>query len=258
MPKRRRPWGYARRNVKRRLIFRASRAARRRRRRVSRRRYPRRNRLSLRRRFTTAYPKVAYRRHKYNSEYTLSATTAVNGHFTTLNNLFDPNLTGGGHQPYNRDTMASLYKFHEVLYATIRTIVIPSVSNTVTMYAGQAVHNYSDAMPATTDHDAYKEHPRCNWKVINATKLAGGVNPDFHHITPRQYKFFKKCRPKRWLKDPENNEVAVSSEVPDSDKVVHNMWIASIDASTNVVCTVIQNVTFYVKWSRPVISAASS
>lgn len=45
-------------------------------------------------------------------------------HYFACNGIHDPNITGGGHQPYGHDTVASLYNHYRVDKAVIR--VTPS------------------------------------------------------------------------------------------------------------------------------------
>lgn len=66
-----------------------------------------------------------------------------------LNSIFDPNLTGGGHQPYGRDTMATLYNRYRVyncrvtIHANIATsgvvVLVPKNDNIVYTSTGAAI-----------------------------------------------------------------------------------------------------------------------
>lgn len=243
--KRKRPWGYARRSVKRRLNFRAFRRRRRLSRFYRRRRAPRRM-------FRRAIPPVVFRRHKYNSEYTLGpATTNVVYHLNSVNSMFKPNGSAAGHQPYQFDEMSTLYDYYEVLWTTVRTIVLNTGANTVIYYVGQFVANESDAGPAVTSHDAWKEHPRCNWKLIYPNN--NGV--DNSYPDHRKYTMWKKIFPKRHLKDKEDNEAPIGQEP--ATKVYHYTWLVPLTAVATT-ATIVQNVTFYVKYSRPKINDPAS
>lgn len=53
---------------------------------------------------------------KYNTSISISTTTGIgNYHYFSMNSIFDPDVTGTGHQPYGHDTLAALYKKYKVL-----------------------------------------------------------------------------------------------------------------------------------------------
>lgn len=54
-------------------------------------------------------------------KYVANVTTDANGNYTfNLNSTFDPDRTGGGHQPYGRDQLAALYNRYRVISASWR------------------------------------------------------------------------------------------------------------------------------------------
>lgn len=66
-------------------------------------------------------------RHKYADRITLPATVAGNNsvYVFRANSLFDPDLTGVGHQPMFYDDMAAHYNKYTVMWSTIK-VVIPN------------------------------------------------------------------------------------------------------------------------------------
>lgn len=241
-PKRKRAWGYAKRSAKRRRAFRTYRRTRR----LSRfRRRPRRFRMSMRRRFSRVLPNKVFCRHKYVSEWSASPSTTVTTHLTNTNNMFDPNETGAGHQPYLRDEMAVLYSYVEVVYCTIKSTMLPNPSNTEPVYVGQLVANANDSVPAGGAIDAWKEHPRSNFKLVPVQSYSD-----------RKYSLYKKTSNRKWVKDKENNEVAVGQDP--AERVVHVLWMASYDSTTTCTVEVSQVITYYAIWSRPKLNQAAS
>lgn len=242
--KRKRPWGYAPRSVKRRRAFRRFRRGRTVVRR--RRRFFTRNpwRARLRRRFHSSLPLVQYTRHKFFSEFTITPATSIAMHQTNTNNMFDPNETGAGHQPSMRDTMAALYQKVEVIWCTVATTVFPETANGIT-YVGQIVANTNDALPSTIDHDAYSEHTHSNFKTMQ--------NADTNEAP---VKFFKKVYNRRFMRDRLNNVANVGSDTP--ERVLISIWITQRDHTAGTAQKVNQMVTYYARWSKPNLAIGSS
>lgn len=68
------------------------------------------------------FPPTYYANHKYSELQTLpSGAVSVFGgeQIYSLNDMFDPNFTGVGHQPYGRDTMVTIYGKYIVTAVTI-------------------------------------------------------------------------------------------------------------------------------------------
>lgn len=67
---------------------------------------------------------------KYNFQG-FSSAVAQDNNIIRLNSTFDPELTAGGHQPYGRDTYASLYNRYLVrkVHATMRFFITGAVSS---------------------------------------------------------------------------------------------------------------------------------
>lgn len=71
----------------------------------------------------SAFPEAKLVRHKYVENITIPAGT-INGlasaYLFRANSTYDPNYTGGGHQPLYRDEMAAMYGYYTVLSSVIR------------------------------------------------------------------------------------------------------------------------------------------
>jgi len=106
---------------------RRSRPIARRRRRPARRAYVRRPKTSL---TNTALQPIA-QRYFAKMKYHEIVLVPVTGYAFNLNSVFDPNRTGGGHQPYGFDTLASLYNRYRVINCKWRVAVngVPGTAN---------------------------------------------------------------------------------------------------------------------------------
>lgn len=83
-----------------------------------------------------------YAKLKYNESFTSSGATY--GNIINVNSIFDPNRSGGGHQPYGHDTYSSLYNRYRVVSMRYR-IQIAALDTTVnSCYKATIVHNNND------------------------------------------------------------------------------------------------------------------
>lgn len=99
---------------------------------------------------------------KYSDTFNLdtNGSTSVGTYRFRLNSIYDPNLSGGGHQPYGRDTFASLYNRYRV-YKCDYVINVAS-SNAFTVKVAALPSNEADTVTTTTEA---LEKPRCRWIV---------------------------------------------------------------------------------------------
>jgi len=99
---------------------------------------------------------------KYADTFSLT-TSGINAMGTfrfNLNSIFDPNRSGGGHQPYGHDTFATLYNRYRVVKANYNIICTSS-----NQYAVQvaALPGNEEIAPANTTEA--RENPRCRYVV---------------------------------------------------------------------------------------------
>lgn len=83
------------------------------------------------------FPKRMVITHKYQEIQTVTSTAGVLQKYQwSVNSLYDPNTTGGGHQPMYFDQVAALYDHYVVIGSKIRITVIGNVSTTPGFFAG--------------------------------------------------------------------------------------------------------------------------
>ncbi len=77
------------------------------------------------------FPKKLMVHHKYVDKFTLSVGSGLYGVFLfSCNGMYDPNITGVGHQPVYFDELAGIYDHYTVFRSTI-TIEIPPSSTPI-------------------------------------------------------------------------------------------------------------------------------
>lgn len=107
--------------------------------------------------FNSGFPPLLKIRHKYcESEVALSSTTgAVSTYQFSCNGMFDPNITGSGHQPLYFDQLTAIYDHYTVLRSFIR-IRITAGTNAVPYIIGLYVDD--DTSTALSPDEAFEQN----------------------------------------------------------------------------------------------------
>lgn len=157
-------------------------------------------------------------------------------YFMNLNSTFDPDRSGVGHQPWGRDTMATLYNKYRVY--KVKWCVVGGATATTDYVMVVAPVNHANTAGSTS---AAIEHPRAVWKSssLNAPsiKLHGSISlPSLQGQTPAQYKANEDCSAQSGSSPTEVMTLRINLEAP-----------ASV---TGVPVTVY--LTYYVEWFDPI------
>ena len=83
---------------------------------------------------TYPFPRTTTRKLKYVESFGLDSSTAsaLATYVFSCNGLYDPNITGTGHQPYGFDQLMALYNHYEVLSSKIKiTIADSNATNSI-------------------------------------------------------------------------------------------------------------------------------
>jgi hypothetical protein len=132
----------------------------------------------------------------YDYGLTRSGTAgAVSNYFFIANGLFDPNITGGGHQPMGFDQMMLLYNQYTVV-ASKMSLTIYNTTASVAVRAG--VYLSPDAS-SITDPSRLIENGLITTKVIPAINVAGYIKE--FQLDCDVVKFFGRAKNVRELLD---------------------------------------------------------
>lgn len=84
---------------------------------------------------STGFPRKLKINHRYCDRIVATSTSGVpNIYVMSWNSLFDPNVTGTGHQPYYFDQVAAIYNHYYVIGARAKVTVIPSNGSQTSFY----------------------------------------------------------------------------------------------------------------------------
>jgi len=103
-------------------------------------------------RLGSGFPTRVTMSHKYREQITLSPTAGAMASYNfSANSMYDPNLTGTGHQPMYFDQMAALYDHFVVNSATIKVTFVPKTQQNFAISC--AVFENDDGSLAPTSVD---------------------------------------------------------------------------------------------------------
>ena len=110
---------------------------------------------------------------KYNESKSITSTAGiVNDYQFRLNSIFDPDYTGGGHQPLGRDQLAGLYNRYRVDKVAVS---VTFHKNSESACIGHAICANNSSTGFTNPWNAITEQSNVSWKVDSAS-TAGSVS----------------------------------------------------------------------------------
>lgn len=90
------------------------------------------------------FPKMLKITHKYAENVTLTSTTGITQAYRyKANGMYDPNATGGGHQPMFFDQIGAIYQHFTVVGSKITVKFIPTASSSVPQHVGININDDS-------------------------------------------------------------------------------------------------------------------
>lgn len=140
-----------------------------------------------------------------------------------LNSLFDPNVSGAGHQPAGYDQMMAIYEEYLVYGVKYRIMAANSEASL------EAIHGVtiSDEINTKSDPRIYMENGNCQWKCASGrggpslTEFTGYVDlAKFHGVEPQNYM-------------DDSDYKALSGSSP-SERAYLHIWCAPMNASSDI------------------------
>jgi hypothetical protein len=77
----------------------------------------------------------------FSTNYTQTSGTLGTGNQFKINSIYDPDLTGAGHQPLGRDTWAGIYDYYKVLETRVEVTMTSNLYQTEFNAAGGSIDN---------------------------------------------------------------------------------------------------------------------
>lgn len=107
---------------------------------------------------------------RYSEDINLNAGTSLGYYDFRANSIYDPNLSGTGHQPLGHDQWAYFYDHYVVLGAKIKVTIWQGTSTaTDNIFVSLALQDSANTM---TNQSMIREQPRSSWSML--TTPSGG------------------------------------------------------------------------------------
>jgi len=111
---------------------------------------------------------------RYTEPFSINPPVGTSGYYVfSANGLYDPNITGTGHQPMGFDQLMTFYNHYEVIGAKIKFSVVPGAEVTGFNFG---IKLDDSSQPAATGIDTICEHAMTNWRTHPGTGLSNGFD----------------------------------------------------------------------------------
>lgn len=172
----------------------------------------------------TAFPKNRIVKLRYVENVTLDPGAVAFAEFAyRANSIFDPNLTGGGHQPMGRDQWATFYRRYTVIGSKIQVQCVCPTASTPSIF-GVTLSDLS-ATGHTTVH-GLMERPTTSWRFMSTSTA---VQPKHASCKFSAKKFFNLAN----IKDNQDRVGADFTADPSVEAYFH-CFLGAHDATTNL------------------------
>lgn len=154
----------------------------------------------------------------------VSTAGTLNNYMFSANNIFDPNVTGTGHQPMGHDQWAILFNHYIVLGSKITIKVIPTAATTSPANVG--IYLTDTVVPPYTTASEFVEARRGVVKSL----VPGTTRTTYLSNTFSCKKFFN-------IKDVKDNALRLGAVMNNSptDQAVFDFWYQTVDGATATV-----------------------
>lgn len=113
------------------------------------------------------FPAQAIFRLRYCDEVSIAANGGAVGNYEwSCNGIYDPDVSGGGHQPLYRDTLAAQYNHYRVVASRFQLFCNSNAGENVAVNTIVSLRIDDDTSGPTTATDLM-ENPRCRWKLMH-------------------------------------------------------------------------------------------
>lgn len=149
---------------------------------------------------------------------------AANAHVFSANGLYDPNITGTGHQPLGFDQLMSMYNHYTVIASKIYC-TFSNETDTGNYECGISVLDDSTVL---TTPSRYKELMKTVWKAGTNDAQGGHIRSLVNKVSVPK---FLGLPSKGFLGD---DTIQGSAVVNPQEQVFYHLWIQPIEATTDL------------------------
>lgn len=196
---------------------------------------------------TSPLPDRFFTKMKYATLTTLTTTTGVVNHLFNMGNLYDPDRSGGGHQPFGRDQFATLYNKYRVYGCKY----VVTFHNTSSAYTCDCAVVLKAVTNTSTDMQTVYEKPYTQFRTLAMNGAASSK------ATVKGYcnnaKILGVSRLRYGLDDIYS---ATAGVAPNTEPYLH-IYIKERGATSGIVIGVSVQLTYYCAWYERVALTGS-
>lgn len=191
------------------------------------------------------FPKKVLMVHKYAELVPITSTTGSPAHYRfSCNGMYDPNITGTGHQPLYFDQMTALYDHYCVVGSRIKISIVHTAAEDVPMLMNCYVND--DTSEGNANPAFQAEYQTSKWRLIAGKP----VKPTTFNLTWSARKYFGK--------NPlANTELQGTSAANPTEQSYYNIDFVAADLASTVQTFVFVEIDFIAMWKEIIDVAAS-
>lgn len=188
----------------------------------------------------TGFPKSMTMRHRYVQTGTLTSTTGVTAKYAfNLNGMYDPDVTGTGHQPLYFDQQSLMYDHWVVTKSFFRVSFAPGNDSTKPAYVGLLPDD--DGTTSLVNHETLSEQTGAQVKF-----MFSDVDAAEPVVLTTKYDAVKNFGP-----DPQdNNSLQGTSAANPSETSCVIIWIVAADGTTTISCYYLVEIWYEAIWTE--------
>lgn len=187
---------------------------------------------------------------KYHDSFSINATSGImNDYIYRLNSIFDPDYTGGGHQPLGRDNLANLYNRYRV-DKVVATIVFNKASEGVCV--GHAIVGNNADTAFTNPWSAITEQAMVKYRV-GSNSTAGSAT----RITLKRTFNLNKIVGVTMAKYKADDAYSSIISTNPTEAIMLHIINVDILGSTSSTTVVSVNLTYFVEFFDPFVVSQS-
>lgn len=143
-------------------------------------------------------------------------------HLFSCNALFDPDITGGGHQPYGRDQFMGIFYDHYMVLGSKITATFYSPASGVSTGSLQVGVSLLDNTTTETDPAVCRERPATSFRLTAGSDSGRPIAT----VT-------KGYSPKTFFRSKSRSMIGAAAGANPTEQAYYHVWVAPADAATD-------------------------
>lgn len=183
------------------------------------------------------FPKKMTMTHKYTQTVLMTSTTGVMQNLNwSCNGLFNPFITGTGHQPMYFDQMGALYNHYTVIGSSCKFKLVPSSGSQLAMVVGAYVNDDTTSQLAINTIG----------EQSTGTRILIGADSD------KNYTIRKKWSAKKWFGGSvlANNDLEGTTVGNPNEQSYYSFFLQAADATDTVSIWVDVEISYIAVWAE--------